>query len=49
MTGEEVAAKFRDLTEPVLGAAKCTKLAELVFGLDKVKDIRTFRPLLLRA
>jgi 2-methylcitrate dehydratase PrpD len=49
MNGGEVAAKFHDLADPVLGTAKCTKLAEQVLGLEKVKDIRTLRPLLQRA
>ncbi len=49
MTGEEVAAKFRDLADPVLGASTCTKLVEMIFGLENVKDIRTLRPLLQRA
>jgi 2-methylcitrate dehydratase PrpD len=48
MTGEEVAAKFRDLADPVLGAAACKKLAEMVLGLENVRDIRTLRPLLQR-
>lgn len=49
MTSQEVADKFRDLAGPVIGAAKCTKLAEMVFGLEKAKDIRALRPLLQRA
>ena len=46
MTREEVIAKSRDLIAPVLGAPTCTKLIEKVLGIESVKDIREFRPLL---
>ena len=49
MTGEEVAAKARDLIAPVLGREKCRKLIESIFALEEVEDIRQLRPLLQRA
>jgi 2-methylcitrate dehydratase PrpD len=48
MTRDEVAAKVRDLTAPVLGAARATRLIETVWALDTVKDVRSLRPLLQR-
>jgi len=49
MPREEVVAKCRDLMTPMLGAPKCDKLIESVLNLEKVKNIREFRPLLQRA
>jgi 2-methylcitrate dehydratase PrpD len=49
MTREEVVAKCRDLMEPVLGEASCTKLIEKVLNMESVKDIRELRPVLQRA
>jgi 2-methylcitrate dehydratase PrpD len=49
MTHDEVVAKSRDLMGPVLGEAKCTRLIDAVFDLEKVNDIRTLRPLLQRS
>jgi 2-methylcitrate dehydratase PrpD len=46
MTGEEVAAKSRDLLTPVVGAAQTARLMETVLGLETVADIRSLRPLL---
>jgi 2-methylcitrate dehydratase PrpD len=46
MSQDEVVAKARDLVTPVLGADKCTKLIEKIFGLDRVRDVRELRPLL---
>jgi 2-methylcitrate dehydratase PrpD len=48
MSQEEVVAKARDLVTPVLGADKCTKLIDKIFGLDRVRDVRELRPLLQR-
>jgi len=48
MPRKEVMVKARDLMEPVLGAAACSKLIERMLELDKVKDIRQLRPLLQR-
>jgi len=48
MTGEEVAAKARDLIAPVLGNEKCMKLVKSVLALEDVKDIRELRSLLQR-
>jgi 2-methylcitrate dehydratase PrpD len=46
MTRDEVAAKARNLMEPVLGGAVCKSLIERVLGLEKTKDIRELRPLM---
>jgi 2-methylcitrate dehydratase PrpD len=48
MPRDEVAAKVRDLTAPVLGAARAARLIETVWALDTVKDVRSLRPLLQR-
>jgi 2-methylcitrate dehydratase PrpD len=44
MSRQELIAKATDLVAPVLGAAKCRKLVETIFGLERVADIRTLRP-----
>jgi 2-methylcitrate dehydratase PrpD len=49
MTSDEIRAKARDLTAPILGQASTSNLIERVFALEKVMDIREFRPLLQRA
>jgi len=46
MTRDEVDAKGYDLLQPVIGAAKARKLCDAVWSLDKIKDVRTLRPLL---
>ncbi len=46
MTREEVAAKARELTTPLLGAGKSAKLIEKILALETVKDVRELRPLL---
>jgi len=46
MTHEEVVAKARDLIAPIIGPAATTSLIEKVFAIERVKDIREFRPLL---
>ena len=46
MTTEEVMAKARELTTPILGPEKTAKLIERVMELQNVKDIRELRPLL---
>jgi 2-methylcitrate dehydratase PrpD len=49
MTREEVVAKCRDLTAPVVGAAAAGQLIERVLDLEGLKDVRQLRPLLQRA
>jgi 2-methylcitrate dehydratase PrpD len=49
MPREEIIAKGTDLKAPFLGAAKCKRLIDELFGLEHVKDIRALRPLLQRA
>jgi 2-methylcitrate dehydratase PrpD len=46
MSREEVVAKCRDLTTPLLGSATTEKLIERVLNIEKVKNIRELRPLL---
>jgi 2-methylcitrate dehydratase PrpD len=46
MTREEVVAKARDLVTPKLGKEKSEKLIEKVLGLESVRSIGEFRPLL---
>jgi len=46
MTREEVVTKARELTTPLLGADKSTKLIQKILALESVKDVRELRPLL---
>jgi hypothetical protein len=46
MTRAEVEAKSLDLMAPVIGRARSGKLCAAVWNLEKIRDIRTFRPLL---
>jgi 2-methylcitrate dehydratase PrpD len=48
MTRDEVVAKCRDLIAPVLGASTAAKLIAQVLDLEKMKNVREFRPLLQR-
>ena len=48
MTREEVVAKARELTTPLLGADKSAKLIQKILALETVKDVRELRPLLQR-
>ncbi|MDR6660483.1 2-methylcitrate dehydratase PrpD [Tardiphaga robiniae] len=45
LSTEAVSAKTRDLIAPVLGAEKAKKLIDQINNLEKVKDIRSLRPL----
>ena len=49
MAREEVVAKARELTAPLLGADKSAKLIQKILALETVKDVRELRPLLQRA
>jgi 2-methylcitrate dehydratase PrpD len=49
MTREEVIAKSRDLMMPVLGEQKTTDLIEKVYAIEKVGNMREFRPLLQKS
>jgi 2-methylcitrate dehydratase PrpD len=49
MTREEVIAKARDLIVPVLGEATAKALAEKVFALETIRDIRELRPALQKS
>ena len=46
MTRAEVDAKSYDLIAPVIGRARARKLCDLIWRLEKVKDVRALRPLL---
>lgn len=46
MTRDEVAAKARELMEPVLGASQCARLIETLLQLEHVKDMHALRSLL---
>ena len=48
MPRAEVVAKARDLIGPVLGTANAGKLIEALLSIERVKDVRTLRPLLQR-
>jgi 2-methylcitrate dehydratase PrpD len=47
MTRAEVDAKGYDLLAPVLGKARARKLCEAVWNLEKLRDVRKLRPLLM--
>jgi 2-methylcitrate dehydratase PrpD len=49
MPREEIVGKATDLMAPFLGAAKCKRLIDELFDLERAKDIRALRPLLQRA
>jgi 2-methylcitrate dehydratase PrpD len=46
MTRAEVDAKSYDLIAPVIGRSRARKLCDLIWRLEKVKDVRALRPLL---
>lgn len=46
LSTEAVSAKTRDLIAPVLGAERAEKLIDQINALEKVKDMRSLRPLL---
>ena len=46
MTGDEVAAKFRDLVSPQFGADRAARLVEAIWTLDRLADVRDLRSLL---
>jgi len=48
MTRNEVIAKARGLTVPVLGRDTATRLIDAVFDIEKVTEIRGLRRLLQR-
>jgi 2-methylcitrate dehydratase PrpD len=46
MTRAEVDAKSCDLIAPVIGRSRARELCDLIWRLEKVKDVRALRPLL---
>jgi 2-methylcitrate dehydratase PrpD len=46
MTHDEVEAKSFDLMAPVIGKSRARKLCDAVWGMEKIKDVRSLRPLL---
>ena len=49
MGRDEIIAKARDLITPVLGPATFQKLADRIFDLEHLKNVRDLRPLIQRA
>jgi 2-methylcitrate dehydratase PrpD len=49
MGRDEIIAKARDLITPVLGPATFQKLADRIFDLEHLKNVRELRPLIQRA
>jgi 2-methylcitrate dehydratase PrpD len=47
MTRDEVDAKSYDLLAPVMGKARARKLCDAVWSLEKLKNVRALRPLLM--
>ncbi len=47
MTREEIVAKARELMTPVLGAEKSLRLIERILEIEKLKNMRELRPLLV--
>jgi 2-methylcitrate dehydratase PrpD len=47
MTRAEVDVKSYDLLAPVIGKARARKLCDAVWNLEKVRDVRKLRPLLM--
>jgi 2-methylcitrate dehydratase PrpD len=47
MTRAEVDVKSYDLLAPVLGKARARKLCDKIWSLEKLKDLRQLRPLLM--
>jgi len=46
MTRDEVDAKSFDLMAPVIGKSRARKLCDALWSLEKVRDVRSLRPLL---
>lgn len=46
MPRDEVAAKARDLLQPLLGARRSEKLIDAVWTIERLRDARSLRPLL---
>ncbi|OPY72395.1 MAG: MmgE/PrpD family protein [Syntrophorhabdus sp. PtaU1.Bin058] len=46
MTDAEVEKKCRDLFEPVLGRERTSKVVEMIWNIEKVRNMREFWPLL---
>jgi hypothetical protein len=49
MTRAEVDAKSYDLLAPVIGKARARRLCDTVWNLDKLRDVRKLRPLLMES
>jgi 2-methylcitrate dehydratase PrpD len=49
MSHDELVAKVRDLMVPALGDARCTRLIDTIFGLERVASLSELRPLLQKA
>ena len=49
MTRAEVDAKGYDLLAPVIGKARARKLCDAIWNLEKLRDVRKLRPLLMES
>ena len=49
MSREDVAAKARDLMDPILDSDRAAQLVETVLNIDRLDDVRDLRPLLTPA
>jgi 2-methylcitrate dehydratase PrpD len=49
MSRAEVVEKCQSLIGPVIGAASSKKLIDTLLDIERVKDVRSLRPLLRRA
>jgi 2-methylcitrate dehydratase PrpD len=47
MTRQQVAAKSRDLLAPVIGKHRAERLIETVWDIERLRDVRKLRPLLM--
>jgi hypothetical protein len=47
MTRAEVDVKSYDLIAPVIGKARARRLCDAVWNLEKLRDVRKLRPLLM--
>jgi 2-methylcitrate dehydratase PrpD len=47
MNREQVAAKSRDLLDPIMGARRAQRLIDTVWDIERLRDVRKLRPLLM--
>ena len=49
MSREEVVQKARDLVDPILGKAGCTRFIDAILGIDRLGNVRELRRVLQKA